>query len=66
LQFGFVKWGKVGKGMGGEGRGKVDVGCEDVIATTIQEQEASRGRNECQQNKREGDVESSDTWKVAA
>jgi len=60
-----VRWGKGGKAMGGEGRGKVGVGCEDVIATTIQEQEASKGRNECQQNKREGDVES-DTWKMAA
>jgi hypothetical protein len=56
---GFVRCGKVGKAMGGGGRGKVGVGCEDVIATTIQ------GRNECQQNKREGDVES-DTWKVGS
>lgn len=52
-----MRWGKVGKAMAGEGRAKVGVGCEDVIATRIQEQEASKGRNECQQNKREGDVE---------
>jgi hypothetical protein len=43
----------------GKESGEVGVGCEVVIATTIQ------GRNECQQNKREGEVES-DTWKVAA
>jgi len=33
-----VKWGKVGKAMGGEGRGKAGVGYEDVIATTRSKQ----------------------------
>jgi hypothetical protein len=56
-----VRWGKVGKAMGGEGRGKAGVGYEDVIAT----RRSNQRKDECQQNKREGDVES-DTWKMAA
>jgi hypothetical protein len=55
----------LGRHWEGKEEGRWVLGGEDIIATTIQEQEASKGRNECQQNKREGDVER-DTWKMAA